>query len=199
MNARLIIPLFVLVAVGATLVWVAADSWPESSRADDTESEVSCTSGADGRQVVPREPAQPQELATPAPAAQNLERQAAMMDALRSDLQTLRSQIEMYRLQHGDRCPGLDPNGQFNASLFAEQLVKPTTADGTIDADAAAGQERSLGPYLQRFPANPLMDGPNADKVSSGNCPAPMDGSTGWHFDPRTQHFEPNHKTSVTW
>lgn len=62
----------------------------------------------------------------------------------RAMLTALRSQLELYRLQHNDQAP-----------LFAKYpawhpLTRATRADGTIDPKG------DLGPYLNGAPANPL-------------------------------------------
>src|SRR4029079_7760675 len=58
------------------------------------------------------------------------------------NLHTLRSQIELYRVQHSGTYPKIDNN--------LEQLTSKTKADGTIDATNG-----TLGPYiLDKLPAN---------------------------------------------
>lgn len=61
----------------------------------------------------------------------------ARENSLRSQLQTLRSQIELYKLQHGDAVPDL-------ITSWAP-LTGTTTFGGN-----------NYGPYLQTVPANPL-------------------------------------------
>jgi general secretion pathway protein G len=68
----------------------------------------------------------------------------ARRNSLRSHLMTLRSQLELYKLQHEDRLP------DFSKYAAWHQLTRKTRADGTPAAD---GQ---FGPYLQRAPVNPL-------------------------------------------
>ena len=115
--------------------------------------------------------------------------------SLRSALLTVRSQLDMYRLQHDGRYPGLDEEGDFDEALFVQQLTSPTTATGEITTKGGT----SLGPYIHRFPTNPFMNGPKAGKISSGTQPVPRDGSTGWYFNTRTHTFSPNHTGSIEW
>ena len=68
----------------------------------------------------------------------------ARQSSLLSSLQTLRSQIELYKLQHQDKAP------DFKRYAAWAQLLKATHADGTVDATGA------LGPYLSGVPVNPL-------------------------------------------
>ena len=62
-----------------------------------------------------------------------------------SQLQTLRSQIQLFKLQHDDALPDLVTN-QWN------QLLSTTNVTGTVDSSANG----IYGPYLQTIPANPL-------------------------------------------
>jgi len=113
----------------------------------------------------------------------------AKHSALLSDLQTVRSQIELYKVQH-DMCPGRVRNadGTFTDSsgeTFVAQLTSPTDVNGNVSP------EGGYGPYLQNFPENPFTKG-NAGAVAIGEGPAPGDGSTGWYWDTRSLSFSPN-------
>jgi general secretion pathway protein G len=61
--------------------------------------------------------------------------QDARRSSLGSQLQTIRSQIELYKLQHGDALPALTAAGDWSAL---------TVASG------------GYGPYMQATPTNPL-------------------------------------------
>ena len=91
----------------------------------------------------------------------------ARESAIRSDLQTVRSQLELYKVQHTGSYPA--------AATFATDM---TTKIG------------SYGPYLQTFPTNPFNDKMDVT-VEAGNT-ALGDGSTGWHFDSSTGRFSAN-------
>lgn len=65
-------------------------------------------------------------------------------DAVMSQLQTLRTEIEMYKLQHTDLAP------DFPRFPFWEQMVRRTRGDGAIDGKG------TFGPYLDRRPINPM-------------------------------------------
>jgi general secretion pathway protein G len=68
----------------------------------------------------------------------------AKTSSLCSDLQTVRSQIELYKIQHNDDLP----------SDAAVGLVLAMTEQ--TDIDGAAGTD--YGPYLQKIPTNPFND-----------------------------------------
>ncbi len=68
--------------------------------------------------------------------------QDARRSSLVSQLQTLRSQIELYKLQHKDVLPDLITSW--------DPLTTKTDADGVLTAGTG------FGPYMQAAPTNPL-------------------------------------------
>ena len=110
----------------------------------------------------------------------------ASESALASDLQTVRSQLELYKVQHLERYPDVDENDQPDTANFAARLTGRTDQDGKLNP---SGQ---FGPYLQRFPENPMTDGV-ANQITFGTAdPAPGDDSTGWYFNTQTGKFSTN-------
>jgi general secretion pathway protein G len=80
----------------------------------------------------------------------------AKKNSLTSQLQTMRSQMELYKLQHNDQVPsklkvaglhGVDP-------LDWDQLTAQTDVSGSTTGAATANTK--YGPYLQQIPSNPL-------------------------------------------
>src|ERR1700734_3695635 len=69
--------------------------------------------------------------------------QNARVSSLQSQLQTLRSQIELYKLQHGDTLPNL--------------IATPTTQWEPLTETSTYGTPATtFGPYLQSEEVNPL-------------------------------------------
>ncbi len=96
----------------------------------------------------------------------------ARESALASDLQTLRSQIELYKVQHLEALPGA------GTASFLLALTGKTDVAGAVDATGA------YGPYLQKFPTNPFV---NLDTIVVESGTASLGGGdTGWHFDTST-------------
>lgn len=94
--------------------------------------------------------------------------------ALDRNLQTIRSQIQMFRFQHNGILPGNGGND------FVEQMTKRTNIDGNVDE--TNGQ---FGPYiLGEFPANPF------DKKR--DIAATRNYTGGWFFDRTTGEFDRN-------
>lgn len=76
--------------------------------------------------------------------------ESAKSSSLVSQLQTLRSQLELYQVQHNGQYPTL---GTTLASW--DQMTKKTLVDGTVPADQTTGK---YGPYLQQPSVNPFED-----------------------------------------
>ncbi len=102
----------------------------------------------------------------------------ARLSSMISDLQTVRSQLELYRVEHG-----IYPDGA-TVPLWKAQLTGKTAKDGTAGTD--------YGPYLGTFPTNPFNDdaGVVLDDGSSSAGAASTD--TGWYFDSSTGKFAAN-------
>ena len=98
----------------------------------------------------------------------------ARESALASDLQTARSQLELYKVQHLDTYPA--------AATFVTQLTTKT------DLDGSAGT--TFGPYLQSFPTNPFNDLSTVE-VEAGSAGL-GDNSHGWHFNTTLGRFSPD-------
>ncbi len=95
--------------------------------------------------------------------------QDARKNSLTSQLQTIRSQVELYKLQHADKLPNLVGS---NWNL----LTSKTDATGTV---TSAG---SFGPYLQQTPGNNLNSGTNVVQ-GTGAAITGSDATTGWVYD----------------
>jgi general secretion pathway protein G len=99
----------------------------------------------------------------------------AKTSSLASDLQSLRSQIQLYKVQHNDVAPG---NG---GQTFDDQMLLTTDVDGVLNTSTTpkvrAGDFK-YGPYLERIPANPFN---GLDTIG-----APTATDTGWTYDPTT-------------
>jgi general secretion pathway protein G len=76
--------------------------------------------------------------------------QDARRNSLTSQLQTLRSQLELYKLQHLDQLPTDLVDG--DATDTWVQLINKTNKEGTT----GTGTDYPFGPYLQAEPKNPL-------------------------------------------
>ncbi len=99
-----------------------------------------------------------------------------------SDLQTMRSQLELYKIQHNDNLP---PTTSF--AVFESAMTGYTDVNGNIQAGPGAN---IYGPYVQKIPTNPWND---FNTVSfNARTPVGQVGSNnaGWNLDPATGHFQ---------
>ncbi len=83
----------------------------------------------------------------------------AKTSSMQADLQTMRSQIELYKIQHTDALP--------DTNSFAEFETELTT------------RINGLGPYMQKIPINVFND----DNTIRFDGAAAGAGSAGWRLD----------------
>lgn len=115
--------------------------------------------------------------------------QDARDSALASDLQMLRRQIELYRIQHEGRGPHLDENGTFDGDGFTDRLTERTTVTGKLDASG------EFGPYVSEWPGNPFSTNDVAKKILFGTQQIPpRNGTTGWYYNTKSCLISPNSK-----
>ena len=103
----------------------------------------------------------------------------AKVSTLVSDLQTIRSQIQLYKLQHNGSFVGLTADG----AAFASAMTGYTKIDGTTGTAGAAGV---YGPYLQSMPKNPFND---SATVTLNGTPGSGGLTSGWMFNTTTGAF----------
>ena len=82
----------------------------------------------------------------------------AKQSSLVTMVQSLRSQIALFKLQHNDRLPGANPlvdsGGTFDATVFWNQMTQFSDLGGGVAA--AKDATHVYGPYMQSTPVNPL-------------------------------------------
>ncbi|MBN1510220.1 MAG: prepilin-type N-terminal cleavage/methylation domain-containing protein [Sedimentisphaerales bacterium] len=110
----------------------------------------------------------------------------AKLSSLCSDLQTVRSQIELYKVQHNDTMPGT-----VSGVSFTKAMCGGTTLAGAVDATAPY----DYGPYLQCIPKNPFTD-TNTVEVGTGS---PAGGNTAWYFNSSTGAFNADDTAHATY
>ncbi len=83
--------------------------------------------------------------------------------SLASNLQTIRSQIELYKIQHSDDWPNVTTLALFEADMCEEGV------DG-------------FGPYLQRIPVNPFATSDTVT-LTSGGVAGTVNAASHWYVD----------------
>lgn len=98
--------------------------------------------------------------------------------ALATDYTNAIRQIDLYRIQHGERWPETDENGVQDTANFIKRMIGRTTFKGKLDPNG------EFGPYLMEWPTNPFMgaaDAASEIKFSPDEAWT-RDGSTGWLY-----------------
>jgi general secretion pathway protein G len=97
-----------------------------------------------------------------------------------SRLQMVRSQMELYKIQHGDLLPGQEViAGDIAEAHFIAAMTRKNNVDG-------------YGPYFKKMPENPFIIGEAADDITCVNdinaVPTGNEG-TGWWLNAATGQF----------
>jgi len=93
------------------------------------------------------------------------------------DRQTLRSQIQLYSIQHDGQYPP--------AETFSACLLFPTTKDHRI---SKTDTPSTYGPYLKSIPVNPFNGLSTIDVVEGSQGLGDL--SHGWHFNSLTARID---------
>src|SRR5206468_8842606 len=96
--------------------------------------------------------------------------QDARKNSLTSQLQTIRSQIELYNLLHQDNLPNVLPH-----SSPTRRSSDLTDQYGTVTSSG------SFGPYLQQTPLNSLNQ--KREMIKGEGAASPTGATTGWVYD----------------
>ena len=104
----------------------------------------------------------------------------AKESALVSNLQSIRSQIELYKIQHNDELPGVQQAGAACTGTDFETAMTTKT-----DQDGVAGGR--FGPYMQKIPVNSFSTAAAGENsIGTGTIKlagnAAGDNSTAWYF-----------------
>ncbi len=104
----------------------------------------------------------------------------AKTSSLATDLSSVRSQIQLYKIQHNDNLPGVASGTHTAGAAFVAAMTEGTDIFGEPNA---AGP---YGPYLMKIPTNQFVD---TDVVVIGGVVPPAlpgvdaDGTNGgWYF-----------------
>lgn len=109
----------------------------------------------------------------------------AKESALIQDLQTIRSQIELYKFQHLGKYPA---TGSTDEQDFLDAMLLSTDADGTTGAIGT----KPFGPYfIGQLPPNPF-NGLRTVKVVNSDPLPEADDTTGWIYSSLTGRIRAN-------
>ena len=109
----------------------------------------------------------------------------AKESAMIQNLQTVRGQIELYRLQHNSTIPAA---GTTLEAAFLDAMLLSSDADGTTGPIGT----KPFGPYfVGQFPPNPFSGKKDVTVVNADPLPA-ADGATGWIYSSKTGRIKAN-------
>lgn len=85
----------------------------------------------------------------------------AKVSSAKSDLRTMRTQIELYKMQHNGFLPGTASGIAVVVAVLEQQLVGTSTVDGAALPSKVPSDPYVCGPYLVKIPANPFNNKSN--------------------------------------
>jgi general secretion pathway protein G len=109
----------------------------------------------------------------------------AKFSSLVSDLQTVRSQIQLYKFQHKGQLPGAGTD----VATFIQAMTMFTDEDGKLAVTQEPG-DKTFGPYIQQIPKNPFSV--SDTEVAVGVSSPPADDSSAWYYNTLTGAFNAN-------
>ena len=101
---------------------------------------------------------------------------AAKASSVLSQLQTLRSQVELYKNQHNNEYPTSD--GTISGTWDWTKMTSNTDIDGAVGTTAGT---HIYGPYMQQAPKNPFVSSANQTAIGTA-----VDGTDGWVLNTTT-------------
>jgi general secretion pathway protein G len=119
--------------------------------------------------------------------------QQARENTLKDELQYLRTQVAVFKAQHQDVPPGYpggNPTGTPDVTDLTNQLTLYTDINCNVGSQASA--VFAYGPYLSQLPANAVNGLNTFELVGNNQSMPPVDGTTGWIYQPQTQQIIAN-------
>jgi type II secretion system protein G len=112
----------------------------------------------------------------------------AKESAAKSDLMALRTQIELYKLQHNQYPPGYVNGVGTDIATLELQLTATSTVTGIVSASTVPSDPFLYGPYLKKIPPNPYNKLSTIAYVAEATAfSAAVDGtSSGWLYKKET-------------
>ena len=112
---------------------------------------------------------------------------------LRDDLRTIRHQLAIFKAQHRDVSAGF-PNGDVTAAPAEATLVDHMTLYSSEGGATSATQSAThrYGPYMSKFPINPLTNKAGVWVVLGPLPTADETRPYGWIYNPATNKIIPN-------
>ena len=114
--------------------------------------------------------------------------------AAKDNLKVIRTQIEIYKMNHNGVAPGYINGSEAPTALLALQFTATTTLTGAVSTSTIQAGAYVNGPYIKKLPENPYNKLSDIDYVASGDAFSDaVDGtSSGWLYKKETAEFKIN-------
>ena len=119
----------------------------------------------------------------------------AKESASKSNLMTIRTQIELYKLQHNGIPPGYANGAGVDVSTLGLQFIGTTTVNGIPSPSTVPSTPFLYGPYLKKIPKNSFNNLSTIAYVAEATAfSAAVDGtSSGWLYKKETGEIVMNY------
>ena len=113
----------------------------------------------------------------------------------KDDLQVIRNQIELYKIQHDGVPPGYINGAGAAEALLALQFTATTSETGAVSTSTIPAGIYVNGPYIKKLPLNPFNKLSTITYVASAtDFSTAADGtSSGWLYKKETAEFKINY------
>jgi prepilin-type N-terminal cleavage/methylation domain-containing protein len=114
--------------------------------------------------------------------------------AVQDSLHTVRTQIQLYKMQHNGLAPGYINTAQAMPTQFMYQLTGTSAMTGLAVASKVPSATYPFGPYIMAMPVNPYNNLSTVKMVPAATTDfaAAADNSTGWLYQKETTTFRLN-------
>ena len=114
--------------------------------------------------------------------------------AAKNDLKVMRTQIELYKMEHNGIPPGYINGSGAPTAMLELQFTATTTVDGAVSTATIPAGAYVNGPYVKRIPENPFNKLSTITYVAAAtDFSAAADGtSSGWLYKKETAEFKIN-------
>jgi prepilin-type N-terminal cleavage/methylation domain-containing protein len=115
----------------------------------------------------------------------------ARESAAKTNLGTVRTQIELYKLKHGGIPPGYVDGAGAPVAMLQLQLTATSTETGAASPSTVPSAPFLYGPYVKKIPQNPFNKLSDIAYVAEATAfSAAVDGtSSGWLYKRETGEF----------
>ena len=115
--------------------------------------------------------------------------------AAKDNLKVIRTQIEIYKMNHDGIPPGYINGSEAPTALLALQFTATTTITGAVSPSTIQAGAYVNGPYIKKLPENPYNKLSTIAYVAQATAfSAAVDGtSSGWLYKKETAEFKLNY------